>query len=250
MIMSSVVFIISAIYIAKNLKENKIQEKEFENIANIVEENINIQDETNYTENTQNEIKIEQKNNDYKKRKLNELYNINSDFIGWISIENTSLNYPVMQNGDYYLRKNFYKNYSSYGTPYLAKQCNVKTSDNLIIYGHHIKNSQMFGVLENYKKENYYKNHSIVNFETIDENKNYKIFAVFKTVIESEQGFKYYAYIDLKDKNMYDSFVNKCKEISLYETNQTPIYGNKIITLSTCEYSTQNSRLVIVAYQI
>ena len=55
---------------------------------------------------------------------------------------------------------------------------------------------------------------------------------------------------DLKDKNMYDSFVNKCKEISLYETNQTPIYGNKIITLSTCEYSTQNSRLVIVAYQI
>ena len=111
MIMSSVVFIISAIYIAKNLKENKIQEKEFENIANIVEEDINIQDETNYTENTQNEIKIEQKNNDYKKRKLNELYNINSDFIGWISIENTSLNYPVMQNGDYYLRKNFYKQY-------------------------------------------------------------------------------------------------------------------------------------------
>lgn len=108
----------------------------------------------------------------------------------------------------------------------------------------------MFGVLENYKKENYYKNYSIVNFETIDENKNYKIFAVFKTVIESEQGFKYYAYIDLKDKNMYDSFVNKCKEISLYETNQIPIYGNKIITLSTCEYSTQNSRLVIVAYQI
>ena len=68
-------------------------------------------------------------------------------------IDGTNINYPVMQNGDFYLHRNVYKNYSSSGTPYLAEHCNLKTSDNLIIYGHHMKNKAMFGALEDYKKE-------------------------------------------------------------------------------------------------
>ncbi len=65
----------------------------------------------------------------------------------------------------------FIKNYSSSGTPYLAEHCNLKTSDNLIIYGHHMKNSTMFSNLDNYKNYNYYKNHKYIKFYTLEDNK-------------------------------------------------------------------------------
>ena len=74
-----------------------------------------------------------------------------------------------MQNGDFYLHRNVYKNYSSSGTPYLAEHCNLKTSDNLIIYGHHMKNSTMFSNLDNYKNYNYYKNHKYIKFYTLED---------------------------------------------------------------------------------
>ena len=80
---------------------------------------------------------------------------------------------------DYYLRKNFYKQYSQLGTPYIAEYCNVLTSDNLIIYGHHIKNSQMFGELEKYKKKEFYNNHKVISFNTICENTPTEVGAVF-----------------------------------------------------------------------
>ena len=98
---------------------------------------------------------------------LKNLYEINNDLVGWIKIDGTNIDYPVMQNEDYYLRRNIYKNYSYYGTPYLAKYCDVNNSDNLVIYGHHIKNNSMFGELENYKKEAFYNDHKLIKFYTL-----------------------------------------------------------------------------------
>ena len=198
---------------------------------------------------------MEQSNNKGKKQKrdLRQLYQINNNFVGWLNIENTTINYPVMQtknNPNYYLKRNFYKKYSSYGTPYISEQCDVKISDNLIIYGHHMKNKAMFGTLENYKSEKYYNNHKIITFETLEKSTNYEIFAVFKTVAYSNEGFKYYNFINLQNDEEYNTFINKCKELSFYETNKMPKYGDKLITLSTCEYSNKNGRLVVVAYEI
>ncbi len=183
---------------------------------------------------------------------LQQLYELNNDFMGWIKIENTNINYPVMQTEnsrkDYYLRKNFYKEYSQLGTPYIAEYCNIQTSDNVIIYGHHIKKNQMFGELEKYKKKEFYKSHKIISFNTINEKANYEIVAVFKTVAYT--GFEYYKFVNSSSKQEFDTFIQKCKELSFYETKSTAEYGDKLITLSTCEYSNKNGRLVVVAKKI
>ena len=149
---------------------------------------------------------------------------------------------------NFYLRKNFYKQYSQWGTPYLAENCNIKTSDNLIIYGHHINNYKMFGELEKYSKEEFYKNHKIIKFYTIDEISEYRILAIFRTVAYT--GFPYYKFINANNEKEFDTFVSKCKELSFYNIVEETIYGDKFITLSTCDYTSKNARFVIVAKRI
>lgn len=227
------IMLISSYFIFKELKENEEQEKVFEELTEIVEKSND--------------------NEESQERDLQQLYKINNDLVGWLDIENTTISYPIMQtknNPNYYLKRDFYKRYSSYGTPYISEQCNIKTSDNLIIYGHHMKNKAMFGTLEEYKNEEYYNNHKIITFETLEKSTSYEIFAVFKTVAYSNKGFKYYNFINLQNDEEYNTFINKCKELSFYETNKKPKYRNKLITLSTCEYSNKNGRLVVVAYEI
>ena len=172
--------------------------------------------------------------------------------MGWLKIKDTNIDYPVMQTEkerqDYYLHRNFYKEYSQLGTPYIAEACNIQTSDNVIIYGHHITNNKMFGELEKYKKQNFYENHKIINFNTIYENADYEIIAVFKTVAYT--GFKYYNFINANSRDEFDTFIDKCKELSFYNTGKTAKYGDKLLTLSTCEYSRKNGRLVVIAKKI
>lgn len=134
--------------------------------------------------------------------------------------------------------------------PYISEQCNIKTCDNLIIYGHHINNKKMFGELENYKQKDYYDKHTTITFSTLEDTCKYKIFTVFKTVAYNSKGFRYYDYIEFENKEKFNEFLSKCNELSLYNTNAQPEYGNKLITLSTCEYSNKNGRLVIVAYKL
>ena len=106
----------------------------------------------------------------------------------------------------------------------------------------------MFGELEKYKKKEFYKSHKIISFNTINEKANYEIVAVFKTVAYT--GFEYYKFVNSSSKQEFDTFIQKCKELSFYETKSTAEYGDKLITLSTCEYSNKNGRLVVVAKKI
>ena len=153
-------------------------------------------------------------------------------------------------NPNYYIRRDFYKNYSRYGTPYMAEQCNMETSGNLIIYGHNVKNSQMFGDLEKYKTKQFYNNHRIIGFETLDKKIEFEICFVIKTTAYSENSFKYYNYTDFYNEKEFAYFINQCKKYSIYETDIMPEYSNKLITLSTCEYSNKNGRLAIIAREI
>ena len=83
----------------------------------------------------------------------------------------------------------------------------------------------------------------------INESMIYEIFAVFKTTAD-EKGFYYYKFINSNSERDFFTFIQKCKELSFYETNKKVEYRNKLITLSTCEYSNKNGRLVIVAKKI
>lgn len=222
--------LISIVFIYKDKKEDYEQEKVFEEITNIVNK---------VEEKEENTINIK------------ELYEINNDIVGWIQIDNTSMNYPVMQTKDkpnYYLKRNFYKEYSSLGTPYMAENCNIETSNNLIIYGHHIKGKRVFGELENYKSKEYYNSHKNIIFYTIKEKAEYEIIAVFKTIAYTD--FRYYEFYNIKDEKEFNTFIKKCKELSFYGIEETAKYGDRLITLSTCEYSNRNGRLVVVARKV
>ena len=185
--------------------------------------------------------------------KYRELYLQNEDMVGWISIAGTTINYPVMQtknNPNFYLKRNFEKEYSDLGVPYIQENCDIATSDNLIIYGHHITGGRMFGALEDYKSQSFYEEHKTIQFDTLTEQAEYEIIAVFKTVAYSAQGYRYYDFVDAENEEEFDAFVGKCKELALYDTGVTAEYGDRLITLSTCEYSAQNGRLAVVAKKI
>ena len=187
---------------------------------------------------------------------LAELYQQNGDLVGWISIADTNINYPVMQSvnePNFYLKHGFDKDYSDYGCPYVQEDCDVQEpSDNLVIYGHHMSNGSMFAHLEKFKNKDFWSEHRIITFNTLTDKQEYEIVAVFRTVVytDSPEAFKFYRFIDAESANEFDDFIAKCKELSFYDTGVTAEYGDKLITLSTCEYSRNNSRLVVVAKHI
>lgn len=184
---------------------------------------------------------------------LAELYQQNGDLVGWISIADTNINYPVMQSvnePNFYLKHGFDKEYSDYGCPYVQEDCDVQEpSDNLVIYGHHMSNGSMFAHLEKFKSKDFWSEHRMITFNTLTDKQEYEIVAVFRTVVytDSPEAFKFYRFIDAESANAFDDFIAKCKELSFYDTGVTAEYGDKLITLSTCEYSRSSSRLVVVA---
>ena len=183
-----------------------------------------------------------------------ELYRKNPDMAGWIFIEGTTINYPVMHTPDapdFYLNHNFDKEYSSFGVPYAAGECSMEEpSDNIIIYGHHMRGGRMFGALMDYTDKGFYESHKIIRFDTVTEKAEYEIAAVFKTTVYDNEGFKYYQFVNAGKEEDFQAYVEECKSLALYDTGVTAGYGDKLITLSTCEYSRRNGRLVIVAKKI
>lgn len=182
-----------------------------------------------------------------------DVYAQNNDFAGWVLIEDTRINYPVMQaseeDPDFYLKHNFEKEYSEYGVPYIQADCDLLTSDNLVIYGHYMNNGTMFTDLHKYADVNFYNEHKTIHFDTKYSHGTYEIVAVFRTTA-NDGGFKYHHFVDAESEEDFNSFIAKCKELSLYHIETTAKYGDKLITLSTCEYTRSNGRMVVVAKQI
>lgn len=180
------------------------------------------------------------------------LYEANNDFVGWIQIEDTKINYPVMQSPDdpdFYLKHNFDKEYDVYGVPYMQAACDLLTSDNLIIHGHTMNNGSMFTNLKKYKKESFYREHKYIRFDTKYSYGTYEIVAAFATTANNG-GYEYYSFIEAADEADFDAFIAACKELTPYEIEATAQYGDRLITLSTCEYTHKNGRMVVVAKKI
>ena len=153
-----------------------------------------------------------------------ELYEQNNDLVGWICIEDTKINYPVMQsvdNPNFYLKHGFDKAYTDYGCPYVGENCDItKPSDNLIIYGHHMKNGSMFSDLEKFKKKDFWEEHKTFSFNTLYEKQTYEVIAVFKTAVYtgSANEFKYFQFSDAQTPEHFNEYIAKCKEKALYDT--------------------------------
>lgn len=208
------------------------------------------------TENETVEITDGDGNKDYIDARYLKLYEENNDFIGWISIRGTNLSYPVMytpEDNEYYLHRNFEKEYEYSGLPFIDARCQVKDpSQNIIIYGHNMSSQTMFSTLMKYKDEGYLEKHPTIHFDTIYGSGEYEIAYVMLTNAyrSGEDGFKYYNFIEAADQEEFDIAVKEFENSKIYDTGVDITMEDKLITLSTCEYSQQNGRMVIVARKI
>lgn len=183
-------------------------------------------------------------------REYRDLYESNPDMVGWLSIQDTVIDYPVVQTPDrpeYYLHRDFDGSYNDRGCLFADANCDVNNSDNVIIYGHHMADGSMFASLINYGDKTYWEEHPEIRFDTLTERRTYQVFAVFRTTASLGQGFPYHKFIDAKNQEEFDQYVAKCKQLSPYDTGITPEYGDKLLCLSTCEYSQENGRFVVMA---
>lgn len=183
------------------------------------------------------------------------LVNKNKRVIGWLKIDDTNIDYPVMQTGDneYYLDHNLNQEYDKNGSIFMDKDCDVlKPSTNFILYGHHMKSGQMFGKLDLYSSEEYYKKHPYIQFDTIYEKGTYEVMYAFRSRIYSEEDivFKYYQFIDALSEREFDSYMEEMAKLSFYDTGVTAQYGDQLLTLSTCDYEVKDGRFVVVARKL
>ena len=223
---------------------------EYEHLASLKEETVasDTQVHINYT-------KEEEKKDLVVLEKYKKLFSQNKSLIGWIKIDDTNIDYPVMQtvNNEYYLDHNYNQQYDKNGSIFLDKDCDITNPGcNMIIYGHHMKSGKMFGNLQLYSNREYYEKHPYIQFDTIYEEGRYQIMYVFRSRIynEDEIVFKYYQFFEASTPEEFDSHMNEMANLSLYDTGVRATYGDKLITLSTCDNSEQDGRFVVVAKKI
>lgn len=234
------ILIVSIGYIVYYFYINKKDKQENTNIINDI-----IIDKTQITD-----IKTE------RILQLEELKKQNSDIIGWLEIEDTNINYPVVQSddNDFYLTHNYKKEYSISGSLFLDKNFDIKNgSSNYLIYGHRNNNGLMFEDLMKYADENFYKSHKKIRFTTLEKDKQYEIMSVFYSRVyykNEKDVFRYYYFVNAKNEAEYNNFIEDCKKVSIYDTGVTAKYGEQLLTLSTCEYSQEDGRFVVVAKEI
>ncbi|MBP3878536.1 MAG: class B sortase [Lachnospiraceae bacterium] len=185
---------------------------------------------------------------------LADIYEINTDLIGWLSIEGTEIDYPVVQceDSNFYLEHDFNKEENRNGQIILDTKCDPFTpSYNLIISGHHMRNGSMFGKLPLYSDSEYWREHKFAEFDSLMERKQYVIFAAFYSADydEYEEGFRYNA--DIRYKMEADQWLEEIRQNQIYDTGIDAQFGDEFITLTTCERSRrQDGRFVVVMRRI
>lgn len=184
-----------------------------------------------------------------------ELYMENSDIIGWLRIENTNIDYPVMftpSDGEFYLHRNFKKEYEKRGLPFLDGGTNLFKSSNYLIYGHNMKDGTEFADLKQYRSKDFFTEHPIIHFSTIYEDGEYSVLAAFysKVYLQNQKVFKYYQFNYPATAEQYMDYVSNVKKLSIYSTGVDAQYGEQLLTLSTCSSYTQDGRFAVVAKKI
>lgn len=185
-----------------------------------------------------------------------ELYAQNPDIVGWIRVEGTLLDYPVMFTPDdeeKYIRADFEGKLSMAGLPFVDKDCSMDPeSQNLVIYGHNMKNGTAFKTLFDYTEKKFWEEHPTVYFSTLYEERTYEVLSVFydRVYKKSDTCFKFYNFIDPPTEETYQEGITYFKDKACYDTGVTAAYGDRLITLVTCSYHTDNGRLILVAREV
>jgi sortase B len=177
----------------------------------------------------------------------------NGDFTGWLYIVQAGVNYPVMhtpKNQDYYLRRDFEKKYSEAGTLFAGAPSDpVRPTDVTVIYGHNMNSGAMFGKLDVLDRPEYLEKEGLIIFDTLESRSTYRLIGLAKVKVD-ERGhsdYEYYLYGDFADESDYTNFIENFNSREIAASGVTPVYGDKLLMLSTCEYSQENGRFVALA---
>ncbi|MED4599104.1 class B sortase [Paenibacillus validus] len=162
------------------------------------------------------------------------LLELNPDVVGWIRLEGSRIDYPVVQGSDneHYLYRNYKGEASKAGSIFLDFRNNIGADDrNTIIYGHRMKDGTMFGELKQYVNRDYYDTHRKIRFDTLYESYTAEVFAAYYTTTDFN-----YIETEFNDEGAYAAFLENIQKKSLYPRDVEPGTEDRIITLSTCDY--------------
>lgn len=188
---------------------------------------------------------------DYNYNGFVDLYNQNRDFVGWLTIDDTVIDYPVMQtrlDEEYYIHRDFYGDYSNSGTLFMNAGSDARIpTTNIIIFGHHMQAGTMFGSLQKYYK-NYdaYSEHKFIKFNTIWGDGLYEVVGAYYTTADDQ----IYDCVWLHNESEFSTIWNHISSKSVFTADSQLQYGDVFITLSTCAYHTENGRFVVVAKKV
>nr|WP_294575127.1 class B sortase [uncultured Romboutsia sp.] len=179
------------------------------------------------------------------KDKYQQLYNKNKDYRFWIKINNTNIDYPVVQGSDneFYLTHDFYKNPLSSGSIFMDYRNNFEKDNCVILYGHHMKNKTMFGDLVQFKTESFFKENNLIEIEYKGKTYTYEVFSVYVADLNNEDYLK----IDFNADNEFKEYLNYITEKSMYKSDISIDTSDKIITLYTCSYEFKDARTIVHA---
>ena len=240
-----VVMVVAVLMIVGEVKDRQKEIDDFDKLSDLVAD-VTVSDETQDTTEPKNsEINMEPETAPVvSTRNLAPLFEKNTDCIGWVYIEGTAVDYPVMHTPDEpqrYLRKNFDKEYSAAGVPFLKGKCTLEC-DHLILYGHNMKNGTMFSDITKYRNKDYCTEHPVIEFETAQGLKQYTVCAV--VYVKNNDGW--YDFHTAADETEFNNKVSKIKSRALYDTGITPEYGQQLLTLSTCYGATKSERIIVI----
>ncbi|NHN29169.1 class B sortase [Paenibacillus sp. S3N08] len=175
------------------------------------------------------------------------LLSMNADISGWLKIDDTPVDYPIVQakDNDYYLTRNFKREAMRAGSMFMDyRNQSAGSSLNTIIYGHDMRDGSMFGSLNQYLKADFFDTHRSFGYDTLEESYQAEIFAVYFTTTDVN-----YIMTHFPDDEAYYTFLQDMQARSLYETNTSLASTDRIITLSTCDYTldAEEGRLVVQA---
>ncbi|MDO5418143.1 MAG: class B sortase [Lachnospiraceae bacterium] len=263
------VFVGSGALLVQKILAQKKNDGRLENLSNLVAEAVEQEESAGMTAGTETKGGAEKDAETQAERELTpeeiraarearvkaygKIKEQNPDLVGWVKVEGTKIDYPVLQSlwqPNFYLDHNFDKAYSRYGAPYVAEECDL-TADcpNILVYGHHMKNGSMFAALDGYTEKSFFKEHPVIQFDTLEEYGDYQVMGAF-TMSAVDQNNPLYSWITGGNQEAFENYVSYVKQHSFYDTGVEAQWGDHLVSLITCEYTHQDGRLIVVGKRI
>lgn len=241
----ALVFVVSGVMLVKNIHEAQTAKKNFRELSDLREQvlaTLPTEEQTQPVQTGPTEPQI--------LPELQGLYDQNPDLAGWLSMPAVGVDLPVMHapdRKDHYLYRNFRQESDRHGCLYIWEEADLQTpSDNVTVFGHHMKNGSMFGNLKKYQRKSFWEENQTFTMTSLYERREYRIFSVLVTTATLGEGFGYHDFTGGTQQE-FEDMVRTFKAYSLFDTGITPEYGDQLVCLSTCDYSVANGRLVVVA---